>query len=136
MIALGMKLEDPLLNLVDRCQTICVAECCGIGAYDFSPVHIASSLLIWEGKPSPERVAKLRSQLDALKANYGNAVASSSGITIDDMNQSFSAAEVEALVGEIAMNLDIALRLCEDVESTRFKGTDQGASADAGGPRG
>jgi hypothetical protein len=52
------------------------------------------------------------------------------------MNQSFSAAEVEALVGEIAMNLDIALRLCEDVESTRFKGTEQGASADAGGPRG
>jgi hypothetical protein len=131
-----MKLEDPLLNVVGRCQTICVAECCGIDAYDFSPIHIASSLLMWEGKPNPERVAKLRSQLDALRANYGRAAAISSGVTIDDMNHLFSAAEVEALVDEIAANLEIALQLCVHVESTRFKSTEQGAAADAGNPRG
>lgn len=116
-----MKLEDPLLNVVSRCQTICVAECCGINAYDFSPIHIASSLLMWEGKPSSERVTKLRGQLDALKANYGNAAASSPGVTIEDMNHSFSPAEVEALVDEIAANLDLAIQLCEHAETTRFK---------------
>jgi hypothetical protein len=125
-----MKLEDPVLNLVSRCQTICVAECCGIDAFDFSPIHIASYLLMWEGKPNPNTVAKLRSQLASLKANYGSSCASASGVTIYDMNQGFTGAEIDALVDEITGNLDVALRLCAEAEGQRYGSTEQRAVAD------
>ena len=120
-----MKLQDPLLNLVSRCQTVCVAECCGIDAYDFSPVHIASYLIMWEGKPSKLNLVKLRTQLEALKSNYGSKGASSNGITIDDMNQGFSGIEIDNLVDEITENLEIALKICEHAEASRFRSTEQ-----------
>ena len=120
-----MKLQDPLLNLVSRCQTICVAECCGIDAYDFSPVHIASYLIMWEGKPSKLNLVKLRTQLEALKSNYGSKGASSNGVTIDDMNQGFSGIEIDNLVDEITENLEIALQICEHAEAARFRSTEQ-----------
>ena len=120
-----MKLEDPLLDLISRCQTICVAECCGIDAYDFSPVHIASYLLMWEGKPNESNLIKLRAQLEALKSNYGSKGASSNGVTIDDMNQRFSGIEIDNLVDEITENMEIALQICEKAEAERFPSTEQ-----------
>ena len=120
-----MKLEDPLLNLISRCQTICVAECCGNDAYDFSPVHIASYLLMWEGKPNESNLIKLRAQLEALKSNYGSKGASSNGVTIDDMNQRFSGIEIDNLVDEITENMEIALQICEKAEAERFRSTEQ-----------
>jgi len=120
-----MRLEDPLLNLVGRCQTICVAECCGIDAYDFSPVHIASYLLMWEGKPNEHNLIKLRGQLEAIKANYGSAATGSIGVTIDDMNQGFSGLEIDNLIDEITANLNIALQICADAEKARFHSTEQ-----------
>ena len=120
-----MKLEDPLLNLISRCQTICVAECCGIDAYDFSPVHVASYLLMWEGKPNEQNLTKLRAQLEALKANYGSKGASSIGVTIDEMNQGFTGVEIDSLVDELTANLDIALQICDHADKTRFRKTEQ-----------
>jgi hypothetical protein len=120
-----MKLQDPLLNLVSRCQTICVAECCGIDAYDFSPVHIASYLILWEGKPNESNLEELRAQLETLKLNYGSKGASSHGATIDDMNQRFSGIEIDNLVDEITENLEIALQICEHAEAARFRSTEQ-----------
>lgn len=119
-----MKLEHPLLNLVSRCQTLCVAECCGADAYDFSPVHIASFLLMWEGKPNPDTLTRLRGQLDALKANYGTAGASADGAAIDDMNQSFTGEQIDRLVDEISTNLNLAVQICDGAERTRFRCTE------------
>ena len=115
-----MKLEAPLLNLVDRCQTICVAECCGIDAYDFSPVHIASHLLMWQGKPNEKEIAKLQDQLESLRANYGTRGTISCGIIIDDMNQCFSGDAIEKLVDEIMHNLKVALQINQASEQERF----------------
>ena len=61
-----MKLEPPLANLVARCQTMCVAECCGVDAYDFSPVHIASYITMYRGQPDASEIRTLRGQIDAL----------------------------------------------------------------------
>ncbi len=77
-----------------------------------------------QAKPSPDRLTKLSGQLAALKANYGSTGASSSGVTIDDMNQVFSGPEIDALVDEITANLSIALQLCEDAEKTRYRSTE------------
>ena len=116
-----MKIEPPLANLITRCQTICVAECCGLDAYDFSPIQIASYLTMYRGKVDYSEVEKLGSQLGALRANYGVGGASGSGVTVEEMNQIFSAEEIEGLAREMLANLDVALSLIEESETRRFR---------------
>ena len=114
-----MKLQYPLAGLSARCQTLCVAECCGIDAYDFSPIHIASFLLMYRGAVDAAEVSLLRDQLAALKVNYGFRGASAAGATLDDLNQDFSGEEIDALVETISANLDVALTLTAAIESSK-----------------
>lgn len=86
-----MKLEPPLSNLIARCQTICVAECCGIDAYDFSPIQIASYLTMHRGRPDDSETRTIRDQIEALRAKYGHAGTSGRGATFEEMNYGFSA---------------------------------------------
>jgi len=113
-----MKLEPPLANLIARCQTICVAECCGVDAYDFSPIQIASYLTMYRGKPDASEVRTLRGQIEAHRANCG--VASGRGATIEEMNQRFTAEEIERLTDELLANLEVALNLIEISERRRY----------------
>jgi hypothetical protein len=108
-----MKLEPPLSNLVGRCMTICEAECCGLDAYDFNPIHIASYLLMYRGAPDPREIEQIRAQLDALKANYGSAGASGRGVTFHDLNQGLSGDEVDTFVDRLKSALDVALTLVD-----------------------
>jgi hypothetical protein len=127
-----MKLEPPLSNLIARCQTICVAECCGIDAYDFSPIQIASYLTMYRGKPDAPEVRTLLGQIDALRANYGLAGASGGGVTLEEMNQGFTAEQVEVMANELLANLDAALSLIEKSEELRYRITEPGASPNGG----
>lgn len=120
-----MNLEHPLINLINKCQSLFVAECCGIGAFDFSPVHIASFLIMWEGKPRDNDLRKLRAQLDELKRNYGLNGAISPGVAITELNQYLSGKEIDILVDEISYNLKLALQICEQAERDRFGSTEQ-----------
>ncbi|MCE9605177.1 MAG: DUF6331 family protein [Planctomycetia bacterium] len=121
MFGSAMKLEPPLANLIARCQTICVAECCGVDAYDFSPIQIASYLTMYRGAPDDSDVQTLRGQIDALRANYGVAGASSQGVSLEEMNQGFSGEQIEGLASELLANLDVALSLIEKSEGLRYR---------------
>ena len=112
-----MRLEPPLKSLFDRCMTFCVAECCGIDAYDFSPIHIASYLLMHRGAPDVQEIAMLREQLAALKGDYGPTGAVAQGVSLDDANQGLTASEVAELVDEISANLEIAVETIAEVEA-------------------
>lgn len=46
-----VKIEHPLLGLINSCEMICVRDCCGIDAFDFSPV----SSVVKCNVPSPYR---------------------------------------------------------------------------------
>ena len=113
------------MNLVNRCQTLCEVECCGISSFDFSPVHIASYLIMWESKPRASDLKKLRVQLAQLKHNHGHNGAISNGVTITDLNQKFSGDEIDILVDEISYNLNLALQICEQAQKERFGSTEQ-----------
>lgn len=116
-----MKLEPPLANLIAHCQTMCVAECCGVDAYDFSPLHIASYLTMYRGEPDASEIHTLRRQIDAIRENYGVSGASGGGVTIEGMNQCFTAEQIEALASELSANLDVALELVEIGETRRYR---------------
>ena len=128
-----MKLEPPHANLVARCQTICVAECCGIDAYDFSPIHMASYLTMYRGKADAPEVRVLRGQIEALRANYGSMAASASGATFEDLNQSFTAGQIDRFADELLANLEVALKIIQESENLRYRIAEPG-TAPNGGP--
>ena len=113
-----MRLEAPLANLIRYCQAICVAECCGAEAFDFHPIHIASFLLLYRGVPDPADIATMRGQLETLRSEYGTNGSCSIGVTLDEMNQIFSGADVDQFVSRILANLDRALRVIDEVDGT------------------
>jgi hypothetical protein len=113
-----MRLEHPLSNLFSRCMTFCVAECCGIDAYDIHPIHVASYLLMFRGEPDPHEVEQLREQLTQLQINYGSAGAIACGVTLQDLNQVFSGQELDDLVDKVRVALDQALVLIEQTSSS------------------
>ena len=114
-----MKLEYPLSGLVARCMTVCLPECCGRGAFDFSPLHIASFLVNSRDEPDLGDVARLREQLGSLRANHGHLAGHTSGVDLDEMGNCFTPGEVDDLVWEISENLEIALALIRECKRLR-----------------
>jgi len=119
-----MNLEPPLANLVARCQTICVAECCGIHAYDFSPIHIASYLLMYRGCPDDSEIGVLLGQIEELKAKYGVAAPNRSSVIFDDLNQVFTPEEIARWTDKLLTNIEVALVLIEKSEALQYKSVD------------
>jgi hypothetical protein len=91
-------------------MTMCVAECCGIDAYDIHPIHVASYLLLYRGAVDHQEVDQLRAQITSLETNYGSA-SGAGGVTLEDLNQAFSEPELDGLVRKLRLALDQALVL-------------------------
>jgi hypothetical protein len=106
-----MKLDYPLCGMIQNCATVCEPECCGIDAYHFSPFHIASFLLRYNGRIDQRDLEEIRNQLSVLDANYGTNGASQNGCTIEEMNQHFSGQAISKLVNDINAALDRACNL-------------------------
>jgi hypothetical protein len=70
-----MKIKEPLTDIVltfplaqlcKECERICTSECCGIDAFDFSPINIATYLTTHHGYIREEDVIALKKQIDEL----------------------------------------------------------------------
>lgn len=101
-------------------MTLCVAECCGIDAYDFHPIHVASFLLLYRGEPNSEQIEQLRQQLAELEATYGSRGSIAQGVSLDDLNQVFSGEELDELTSRVGAAIDQALSLISQTSSTPF----------------
>jgi hypothetical protein len=106
-----MKLEHPFAGLIDRCQTICVPECCGVDAYDFSPIHIASFLIMWRGDVDQSELSKLRQQIVSLREDFGLKGRIGCGVSIEGMNQSMTGTDVDEFANMLLANIDSALEI-------------------------
>ncbi|QEG20195.1 DUF6331 family protein [Mariniblastus fucicola] len=117
-----MPLPSPLSDLVSYCEKLCVKECCGIEAFDFSPVHIASWLHQSRGEPTDKTVGLLNDQLEDLRIRFGTG-SSEEGYESDEneMNQFFSTAQVDQLADQIETNLKHALELNQQSNLVEWK---------------
>ena len=106
-----MRFDRPLRDLVKSCETACVADCCGIDAFEFSSSNVAAFLYRSDAKqPDGNEVAALRSQLGHLKARYGNHEASHFGAPIADLNAKLTARQVADLVDQISSAIDDSIQ--------------------------
>lgn len=76
---------------------------------------------MWLGLPSDSDIGKLREQIETLRANYGLDGSSFKGATIEEMNQNFSAGQIEDLATELLSNMEIALEVINLSELKRYK---------------
>lgn len=116
-----MKLEYPLESLIKYCETNCVAGCCGIDAYDFSPVHIASFLAQSSGATESSLLETLISQIGAIEAHYGIHGQSANEAIFEDLNIVLKGIQVDRFCHELQVNLDVALKLVEQGTALRYK---------------
>lgn len=116
-----IQLAQSLQSLIDACETMCVAECCGIHAYDFSPLHIASHLSTWTGRISEKDVTELEKEINCLSATAARLAPDKDGFicSIAAMNQHFSKNELESLAQTLRQHLALARRVFEYSEKLR-----------------
>ena len=109
--------QDHLEPLAQYCATLCVIECCGLDACDFSPIHIASYCLSREPR-FPSRVAnEVIEQAKTLKANYGSNGASSRGTTIVGINERMSGQRVDILTETLERQTALAISVLDTVQA-------------------
>ena len=117
-----MALPSPLSYLISSCEKNCVKECCGVSAFDFSPVHIASWLHRSNGEPIDETVNQISEQLDELRDQFGTGSSAESYESDEnEMNQDFTPEEIDQLVSQISTNLKHAVELNEKSNLVEWK---------------
>lgn len=109
-------LDYPLLGLINHCETLCEAACCGVDAFDFSPIHIASFLIKFTGQIESEDVNKILSQLQNLDLEAERLTSDGGTTCIEAMNQILSGPALFTLSTTIKGSLARAVLLVADVQ--------------------
>lgn len=115
-----LELAQPLLGLIEACETLCEVECCGIDAFDFSPIHMASHLIRYYGHPRPENIDEITSQLLEMDAVADLARASGRAIIIDQLNQYFTGQALADLSTSLKNGLLRAHIIIQKVHNTEL----------------
>ena len=116
-----MKLEPPLLDIINHCEISCVSRFCGIEAYDFSPICIACYFVRQRIEEDGNEMNALKMQLETLSVNYGKIGASGRGVEIEDMNQTFSGEKLDQMINELQININLAFELIVNSDKRRYK---------------
>jgi Family of unknown function (DUF6331) len=108
-------LPERLGYLVEYCEKSCVAGCCGVDAFDFSPVHVASYLCAFTGRITASDIADWEGQLSAAESLIHDLQPDANGYvcTIERLNQHFRRAEFEQFIDEIRRSIQLAPMLLE-----------------------
>jgi hypothetical protein len=99
-----LEVPERLGYLIKYCEKSCVAECCGVDAFDFSPLHVASCISAYTGAIDEQELAAWNGLIDEFERNLGALkTAGGAGLicVISSMNQLFTDEAIRALIAEL-----------------------------------
>ena len=102
-----LPLGPHLTRLLADCETVCVAGCCGLDAFDLTPPAVAAAC----SSGDDEQVDGVRADLTALEQAAAARTADDDGFIgceTDTLNQCFTAASLASFVAAIRSGLDHA----------------------------
>jgi len=111
-----LEIPERLGHLIKYCEKSCVAECCGVDAFDFSPLHVASYISAFTGAINAQEMATWHALIDGLEANFGSIPSSEQGelvCVITPMNQLFTEEAIRALIAELRTSVTAAPQVLE-----------------------
>lgn len=113
-----MILGSRLTTLMQRCQEVCVAECCGLDAFDFSPIHVASYLATHYQPCRDGVVAEIMTDLEAFRRGP-DGVPDTEMVSVKVLNESMSRWGRDTLADEIVAAIGTAKEILDryDVKS-------------------
>ena len=102
-----------LASLIRACEKVCSVDCCGLGAFDFSPLHAASHLSAFTGAISDDDIAAIDNEVNQLVHCAEECIPNSDGFVciIAGTNQLFTMAAVH----EFSKDIKSAIRLAPKV---------------------
>lgn len=111
-----LEIPEQLWHLIKYCEKPCVAECCGVNAFDFSPVHITSFMSTHSGSICEQELATWNTLIDELESNF--LALQSEGTdglicVITSMNQFFTEEAIRALNSELRTSVAASLEIME-----------------------
>ncbi len=124
-----VQLPGRLEALVKSCERNCVHECCGIDAYDFSPLHIAAHISSYTGVIRESDIAEIQKEIDDLLQQV-LAMPRTSALPdefkdylcfIKGMNHWFSAKTLNKFAEELKYNMKVAIQVLELSDKLRFE---------------
>lgn len=110
-----LQLGPRLRSLTARCETLCVAACCGLDAFDFHPIHLASGLLCWQDVSRSEALAELEQELVDLEQRLQDLPRDEYGDVcyIESLNTSFSPESWREWAAGLRQQLQVAVGLLD-----------------------
>lgn len=105
--------EPALAALLAACEVCCEHECCGIEAFNFSPLYVAAHLYRWTDSINGRQVEQILKQLQSLVHEASSSPANESGFvcSIAGTNQFFSLESIELLATRIRSSIELAPRV-------------------------
>ena len=106
-----LEIPERLGYLIQYCEKPCVAQCCGVDAFDFSPLHIASFVSGSTCMIDDSVLVEWNALIDELERRYRMLQPLPHGglvCVITPMNQLFTAEAFEALIAELRTSLATA----------------------------
>jgi hypothetical protein len=108
-------IPDKLRHLIDDCEKGCVKACCGIDAYDFTPLHIASSMSAYTGTINPADVEEMINEVKKFDQSFDELQLAPIGFvcSIEHMNQHFNLEGFKALINELTLAIEASPKILE-----------------------
>jgi Family of unknown function (DUF6331) len=106
-----LEIPERLNHLIQYCEKLCVAQCCGIDAFDFSPLHIASFVSGSGCAIDDSVLVEWNALIDEFERSYRMLQPLPLGYLVCvtmPMNQLFTAEAFEALIAELRISLATA----------------------------
>ena len=106
-----LEIPERLVYLIQYCEKPCVAQCCGVDAFDFSPLHVASFVSGTMGSINNTTLAEWTALIDQFERSYRALQPPQEGrlvCVITPMNQFFTKEAFETLIVELRTSLATA----------------------------
>lgn len=110
-----IPLTGQLKYLIAACEKGCVAGCCGIAAFDFTPLHIASHLSTHSRCIPEDTLRKYEGEIAAFEAHILGLDPDADGYLcyVPEMNETFRRGDFLSFLEELRHNLRMAPQVLE-----------------------
>jgi hypothetical protein len=114
-------LPERLKHLVEYCQKTCDPGCCGIDAYDFSPLHVASYLSAYTNRISPSDIAEWEQELTKANELVRDLTPNADGFvcSVAGMNQYFTRQTFADFMEELRHSIQVSPQVLDFSERLR-----------------